>query len=163
MNFFHSLFFFVAIIFLSLHQLVTENQILFFVVVVVTIWKDKRPDYLFFFHCDNNNNKNLVFGFQSLADATKETWVSRSITSCQIYYVLNLVLTIKQHDRTIVFNESFPTLNSLINEKATKNEHRGKRGKAHSFITWRIASMVENFLVCYIEYCKYSEKNFQKS
>ena len=48
-----------------------------------------------------------------------------SETSCQIYYVLNLVLTIKQHDRTIVFNESFPTLNSLTNEKTIKNEHGG--------------------------------------
>ena len=143
-----------------MHQLVTENQIVFFVVVVVTIWKDKRPDYLFFFHCDNNKNKNLVFGFQSLADATKETLVSRSITSCLIYYVLNLVLTIKQHDRTIVFNESFPTLNSLINEKTMKNEH-GR--KAYSFITWKIACMVETFLDCYMKYWKYSEKNFQKS
>jgi hypothetical protein len=34
-EFFHSLFFFEAIMFLSLHLLVTENQILFFVVVVV--------------------------------------------------------------------------------------------------------------------------------
>ena len=71
------------------------------------------------------NTKKLVFGFQSLADATKETLVSRPITSCQIYYVLNLVLKIKQHDRTIVFNESFPTLNSLSNEKTIKNEHGG--------------------------------------
>ena len=85
----------------------------------------------------------MVFGFQSLADATKETLVSRSITSCQIYYVLNLVLTIKQHDRTIVFNESFPTLNSLINKKTITNEHGGK-----AFIRWKIPSMVENFLVC---------------
>ena len=85
--------------------------------------------------------------------------MSRSITSCQIYYVLNLVLTIKQHDRTIVFNESFPTLNSLMNEKTTKNEHGGK---AYSFTTWKIASMVENFLVSYIKYWKYSEKTSKK-
>lgn len=70
--------------------------------------------------------------------------MSRSITSCQIYYVLNLVLTIKQHDRTIVFNESFPTLNSLINKKTIKNEHGGKAFLHEKLLVWwKIFSFVK--------------------